>query len=90
MRELWYRASLAWQVILSPPGPGQDVRALLVVAHNAINQALVCTALGLPPTSFRRIVQSNAASTVLDLTPGVTEDGRPIVAIERLNQGPSK
>jgi len=38
----------------------------LVVAHNAVNQALICTALGLPPSYFRRLVQSNAAFTVLD------------------------
>lgn len=42
---------------------------LLVVAHNAVNQAMICTALGLPPSYFRRLVQSNAAATVLDIQP---------------------
>ena len=32
-RELWYRASLAWQHILASPAPSP-----LVVAHNAVNQ----------------------------------------------------
>ena len=33
-RELWYRASLAWQDILSPDTPS----SALLVAHNAVNQ----------------------------------------------------
>lgn len=32
----------------------------------AVNQALLCTALGLPPSFFRRFSQSNASFTVLD------------------------
>lgn len=39
-------------------------RALLV-AHNAVNQAVLCVALGLPPAHFRALVQSNAATSVL-------------------------
>lgn len=53
-RELWYRASLAWQLIL---GSDQLSQRGLVVAHNAVNQALICTALGLPPAFFRRLTQ---------------------------------
>eukprot|EP00983_Pelagomonas_calceolata_P078649 1154328-Pelagomonas_calceolata.AAC.1 len=49
-RELWYRASLAWQRILAEPA---DADRLLVVAHNNTNQGLLCTALGLPATYFR-------------------------------------
>jgi hypothetical protein len=66
-RELWHRASLVWQHLLRPgelempaeasAGPtaakSVDPRVILVVAHNAINQALVGTALGLPPSYFR-------------------------------------
>lgn len=32
-------------------------------------QALICVALGLPPTAFRRLVQANAATTVLHFVP---------------------
>jgi hypothetical protein len=80
--ELWYRASLAWQTILLDA----DVRTCaLVVAHNAVNQALIATAVGLGPAYFRRLLQSNAASTVLDFVPrgaGML----PSVTIDRLNQ----
>ena len=60
-RELWYRASLALRHVLeADAGP----RALLV-AHNAVNQAVLCVALGLPPARFRALVQTNAATSAL-------------------------
>lgn len=86
VRELWYRASLAWQHILADPEGGS---CALLVAHNAVNQALINTALGLPPTFFRRFLQSNAASTVLDFSPNPI-GGPPIVTVDRLNQSPGR
>lgn len=44
-RDLWARAADAWEEILSLQSI-QDQQRTLVVAHNAINQALVWTALG--------------------------------------------
>ncbi|CAI5959310.1 unnamed protein product [Closterium sp. NIES-64] len=43
VRELWARAAACWQEILRSEG-----RSVLVVAHNAVNQALVATATGDP------------------------------------------
>ena len=80
-RELWYRASLAWQEILSSQDPAQST---LLVAHNAVNQALVATAIGLPPTYFRRLLQNNAATTVLDFQPN--NGGPPRVNVDRLKK----
>lgn len=79
VRELWHRASLAWREIFTPDSGA----APLVVAHNAVNQALICTALGLDPPHFRRITQTNAAFSVLDFEWG--DDGAPAVTVERLN-----
>ncbi len=79
-RELWYRASMAWQDILGTPG----TKSALVVAHNAVNQALLNTALGLPPTFFRRLLQTNAATSVIDFQPN--GDGPPTRTIDRMNQ----
>ena len=62
----------------------QGNRNTLLVAHNAVNQALVATAIGLPPTYFRRLLQNNAATTVLDFQPN--GDGPPRVNLDRLNQ----
>jgi 2-carboxy-D-arabinitol-1-phosphatase len=80
--ELWHRASLAWQQILLDP---EVDSCALVVAHNAVNQALVGTAVGIGPDKFRRLLQSNAATTVLDFVPRVG-GGPPIATIDRLNQ----
>lgn len=41
VRELWERARSSWTKILA-----HDSRSVLVVAHNAVNQALVATAIG--------------------------------------------
>lgn len=41
VRELWDRAESCWRKILSREG-----KSVLVVAHNAVNQALVATAIG--------------------------------------------
>ncbi|GAB4820218.1 hypothetical protein N2152v2_007264 [Parachlorella kessleri] len=82
IRELWYRASLAWQAVLRSEHLG---RQGLVVGHNAVNQALICTALGLSPAHFRRFTQTNAGFTVLDFQPG-QQGSPPRVTVERLNQ----
>ena len=52
----------------------------------AVNQALLCTALGLPPAFFRRFSQSNAAFTVIDFTPAADGKGPPTARVERVNQ----
>jgi len=41
VRELWDRARSCWGRILAHEG-----KSVLVVAHNAVNQALVATSLG--------------------------------------------
>ena len=43
VRELWDRAKSCWNKILAHEG-----NSVLVVAHNAVNQALVATAIGAP------------------------------------------
>ena len=48
-------------------------------------QALICTALGLPPTFFRRLVQSNGATSVLDFMPP-RGGSAPSLVVDRLNQ----
>lgn len=42
VRELWGRAQTCWSTILDSEGS-----SILVVAHNAVNQALVATATGM-------------------------------------------
>ncbi|BFG34628.1 hypothetical protein CerSpe_209020 [Prunus speciosa] len=66
----------------------QESRSVLVVAHNAVNQALVATAIGLGTEYFRTLVQSNCGVSVLDFIPRA-EGGSPYICLNRLNQTPS-
>jgi phosphoserine phosphatase len=78
--ELWQQAQEAWDAILPQAQEQAGRKTLLVVAHNAINQALLCTALGIPPHGFRRFQQDNAGISVLSFP----EHG-PVV-LESMNQ----
>ncbi|KAK7262202.1 hypothetical protein RJT34_29765 [Clitoria ternatea] len=82
VRELWDRARSCWTKILT-----HDSRSVLVVAHNAVNQALVATAIGLGPEYFRVLLQSNCGVSVLDFIPR-SEGGTPHICLNRLNQTP--
>lgn len=82
VRELWKRAQKCWEEILC-----QEAQSVLVVAHNAVNQALVASATGLGPRYFRQLLQSNCGVSVLDFTPRSSGDGPPFVCLNRLNQG---
>ncbi|KAK4409053.1 2-carboxy-D-arabinitol-1-phosphatase [Sesamum angolense] len=83
VRELWERARSCWTKILT-----HESRSILVVAHNAVNQALVATAMGLGTEYFRILLQSNCGVSVLDFTPK-PEGGIPYICLNRLNQTPS-
>ncbi|XP_060173881.1 probable 2-carboxy-D-arabinitol-1-phosphatase [Lycium barbarum] len=82
VRELWARAKSCWDKILV-----HESKSVLVVAHNAVNQALVATALGLGTEYFRILLQSNCGVSVLDFTPQ-PEGGTPSICLNRLNQTP--
>ncbi|WVZ54415.1 hypothetical protein U9M48_005212, partial [Paspalum notatum var. saurae] len=83
VRELWDRARSCWERILAHQG-----KSVLVVAHNAVNQALVATSLGLSVEYFRILLQSNCGVSVLDFTPQAC-GGHPTVCLNRLNQTPN-
>ncbi|XP_043710656.1 probable 2-carboxy-D-arabinitol-1-phosphatase [Telopea speciosissima] len=83
VRELWARARNCWTKILTHEG-----KSILVVAHNAVNQALVATAMGLGTEYFRILLQSNCGVSVLDFTPRM-EGGSPYICLNRLNQTPN-
>ncbi|XP_013613475.1 PREDICTED: probable 2-carboxy-D-arabinitol-1-phosphatase isoform X2 [Brassica oleracea var. oleracea] len=83
VRELWSRARSCWNGVLA-----HESNSVLVVAHNAVNQALVSTAIGLGTEYFRRLLQSNCGVSVLDFTPRA-DGGSPHVCLNRLNQTPS-
>ena len=78
VRELWERGAECWEEVLR--AVGED---LLVVAHNAVIQAMTANALGLPPECFRRLEQSNCGITAFAFAPG------GVVELLKLNQTPA-
>lgn len=84
VRELWYRSSLAWKEMLTSPFlDGGAAPSALVVAHNAVNQALICTALGLSPEYFRRLTQTNASYSILNFEWDLS--GEACITVQHLN-----
>ncbi|WP_413199947.1 histidine phosphatase family protein [Nostoc piscinale] len=75
---LYEQAQQFWQDIL-PQHQGQTI---LIVGHNGINRALISTALGIPPSRYHSIQQSNCGVTVLNFAGGL---GEP-VQLESMNQ----
>ncbi|MEM9008493.1 MAG: histidine phosphatase family protein [Cyanobacteria bacterium P01_F01_bin.86] len=77
VRSLYDRAAQFWQDTL-PKHPGQTI---LIVAHSAINRALIGTALGLGPDRHENLHQANCAISVLNCS-GSLGDG---VQLETMN-----
>ena len=84
VRELWYRASVAWGQVLGVVMP--ETR-LLVVAHNATNQALLGSACGWGPSLFRRFLQSNGHATQLRFAPAPRPGDPALASLLRMNVG---
>ncbi len=75
---LYEQAQQFWQEILSR----HQGKNILIVGHNGINRALISTALGIPPSCYHGIQQSNCGISVLNFSGGL---GEP-VQLESMNQ----
>lgn len=80
-RDIWERAIVFWQEVLAKH-QGQTV---LIVAHSAINRALVGSAIGLGPESLNSMGQDNCAINVLNFMGDGESDWRDGVQLESLN-----
>jgi phosphoserine phosphatase len=76
--ELYDRARQFWQTFL-PQHPNTTV---LLVAHSGINRALISTAIGLDPTAYQAVHQTNCGINVLNFAGGLED----LVQAESLNQ----
>ena len=96
VRAVWQQAAEFWQGLLKKH-QGQTV---LLVAHSAINRALVGTAIGLGPDALNRLYQANCGISVLNF-PGAwgehaqlesmnstSHTGAPLPALRRGFKGP--
>jgi probable phosphoglycerate mutase len=75
---LYQQAREFWQEVI----PKHQGETILLVAHNGINRCLLMTALGIEPSRYHSIQQSNCCINVLNFTGGW---GEP-VQLESLNQ----
>lgn len=76
--DLYDRARSFWQEFL----PKHANQTVLLIAHSGINRALISTAIGLEPTGYQAVHQSNCGISVLNFAGGWGE----LVQIESLNQ----
>ncbi|MBE9050648.1 histidine phosphatase family protein [Nostocales cyanobacterium LEGE 11386] len=75
---VYKQAQQFWQEVLSR----HQGETILIVGHNGINRALISTALGIPPSRYHCLQQSNCGITVLNFAGGL---GEP-VQLESMNQ----
>jgi phosphoserine phosphatase len=68
--DVWRRAVEGWDGIVKAAKPGTTT---LVVAHDAINKAILCYLAGLGPDSFWNFKQGNGAVSVIDYNYGPAE-----------------
>jgi len=77
LEQVWLRSIAAWKQIVAAHSGGDTVQTVLVVAHDAVNKALLCHVLGLGPESFWRFKQGNGAVSVIDYPNGI--DSAPVL-----------
>jgi phosphoserine phosphatase len=75
---LYAQSQHFWQEILAQ----HQGKTILIVGHNGINRALISTALGIPPSRYHSLQQSNCGISVLNFSGGF---GEP-VQLESMNQ----
>ena len=82
LNDVWKRAKTGWGSIVGAYSEIEtsDGRAptVMVVAHDAINKAILCQVLGLDPKSFWQFKQGNGAVSVIDYHGG--PDSVPVLS----------
>ncbi|MGJ3248801.1 MAG: histidine phosphatase family protein [Elainellaceae cyanobacterium] len=85
LQQVWERAIATWNAILAsitlPDDIPDDVSVppvtVVVVAHDAINKAILCHLVGWGPEHFWKFKQGNGSVTVIDYPRGV--EGTPLI-----------
>jgi len=76
--DLYRQAEEFWQEII----PNHDNETILITAHNGINRCLILSALGMSPSYYHTIQQSNCCINVLNFNGKLGDE----VQLESLNQ----
>ncbi|MDY7014299.1 MAG: histidine phosphatase family protein [Cyanobacteriota bacterium] len=77
LRQVWERAIAAWNAQIKTKAKSDAPQVGIVVAHDAINKALLCYLLGLQPANFWNVKQGNGAVSVIDYPKGA--EGLPVI-----------
>ena len=74
LQQVWSRVKVAWDRIVESAAPQSTG---IVVAHDAVNKAILCHLFGLEPDRFWTFKQGNCAVTVIDYPKGI--EGVPVL-----------
>ena len=74
LQQVWDRVAIVWQKIVESVPAGETA---IVVAHDAVNKAILCLLFDLTPEKFWIFKQGNGGVSVIDYPQGAT--GRPIL-----------
>jgi phosphoserine phosphatase len=79
LQQVWDRSTAAWDAIVAstPTGNSDRPTTVLVVAHDAVNKAILCHVVGQSPAHFWTFKQGNGAVSVIDYPQGAI--GKPIL-----------
>jgi probable phosphoglycerate mutase len=66
LQQVWQRAIAAWNQIVQTARDRGENSTTLVVAHDAVNKAILCAVLGLGAEHFWTFKQGNGAVSVID------------------------
>ncbi len=70
LQQVWDRVAVTWQEIVKSVPAGETA---LVVAHDAVNKAILCLLFGLGPEKFWVFKQGNGAVSVIDYPQGADQ-----------------
>jgi len=78
LAQVWERAIAGWRKILrAVDDPNSPWKTVLVVAHDAVNKAILCSLFDLDPSYFWTFKQGNGAVSVIDYPRGI--DQKPVL-----------
>ncbi|MEL6135978.1 MAG: histidine phosphatase family protein [Cyanobacteria bacterium J06628_6] len=70
LQQVWDRATTAWDDLVARYSGMATPQTVLVVAHDAVNKAILCHVTGLGPAAFWQFKQGNGAVSVIDYPNG--------------------
>ena len=82
LQQVWDRSIAAWQEIVARYSETPSPQTVLVVAHDAVNKAILCHVVGLGADAFWQFKQGNGAVSVIDYPDGV--DSLPMLSAGNL------